>query len=294
MALELPPLPAPSPRLGGIALPPLPGAAPGVARPARDLAPNASLADRIDLTPELARFRIRPDAGVPPFKPGQYLSIGIPSPDGPLLRPYSIASAPGDRDELELLIRRLDDGALTRRLWALRPGDRVWTGPAKGLFHLDAVPDPAAPHLFLGAGSGLAPVMAMLGALAALPAGARPHATLVQGATRTAELAYADRLAGWARDGWLDHVPTISRPADADNAGWTGAAGRVEAHIVRVLAERGLDPGTVRAYACGNDGMVAACRAALAVAGVPETRIRFESFTPTRPVAPAALGARPV
>ena len=35
------------------------------------------------------------------------------------------------------------------------------------------------------------------------------------------------------------------------------------------------------AFACGNDGMVAASRAALVAAGVPETNIRFESFTPT-------------
>ena len=37
--------------------------------------------------------------------------------------------------------------------------------------------------------------------------------------------------------------------------------------IERVLAEHGLDPARVRAYACGNDGMVAACRTALAAAG---------------------------
>src|SRR5690606_22975442 len=103
----------------------------------------------------------------------------------------------------------LDEGALTTRLWALLPGDRLWVGPPKGLFHLDAEPDPNAPHLFLGAGTGLAPVMAMLGALAGMVAAARPTAVLLQGATAVPELAYRERIAGWARDGWLTHVPTI-------------------------------------------------------------------------------------
>lgn len=293
MALELPALPPLPPRPGMPALPPLPAATSGAPRPTRDLSPNATLTARLDLTRGLARFRLRPDAGVPVFKPGQYLSIGLPGPSGPLLRPYSIASAPGDSDELELLIRRLDDGALTTRLWALGPGDRLWVGPPKGLFHLDAAPDPALPHLFLGAGTGLAPVMAMLGALAALAAAARPRAILLQAVTAVPELAYRERIAGWARDGWLTHVPTISRPADPANHGWRGAVGRVETHIEPALGAGGLDPSRVRAYACGNDGMVAACRTALAAAGVPEANIRFESFTPARAAAPVATSGQP-
>ena len=85
---------------------------------------------------------------------------------------------------------------------------------------------------------------------------------------------------------WLAHHPTISRPGDPGNAGWRGAVGRVEAHIERVLAEHGLDPAGLRAYACGTDGMVDASRAALARAGVPEAHIRSESFTPARPARP--------
>lgn len=104
MALELPALPSLPPRPGMPALPPLPVAGPGAPRPTRDLSPNAALVDRSHLTPGLARFRLRPDAGVPAFKPGQYLSLGLPGPAGPLLRPYSIASEPGEGDELELLI----------------------------------------------------------------------------------------------------------------------------------------------------------------------------------------------
>ncbi|MFN8622365.1 MAG: FAD-binding oxidoreductase [Chloroflexota bacterium] len=280
--------PAPLPgRVPGAVPGATPGAVPGAARPA-GFAPNAALVEREALTADLAHIRIRPDAGVPAFKPGQYVSIGLPGPSGPVIRPYSIASAPGTPDVIELLIRRLDDGALTTRLWAMAPGDRLWLGPVKGLFHLDPDHAPATPLLFLGAGTGLAPIMAMLGALAAQPAQRRPRATLIQGATHVDELAYQARLAAWAADGWLRYLPTISRPADPGNARWSGATGRVETHVRGALEAFGTSPARVTAYLCGNDGMVGAGRAALQVAGVPEAGIRWESFTPVKPAGRAA------
>ncbi len=38
---------------------------------------NATIVERIDHTENLARFRIRPDAGVPSFEPGQYVTLGM-------------------------------------------------------------------------------------------------------------------------------------------------------------------------------------------------------------------------
>ena len=38
---------------------------------------NATIIERIDAHSDLARFRIRPDLPIPPFKPGQYVALGI-------------------------------------------------------------------------------------------------------------------------------------------------------------------------------------------------------------------------
>jgi len=262
--------------------------APAAPRPARALVPNAALVARHDLTGDLARFTIRPDGGVPTFHAGQYVSIGLPADTGPVLRPYSIASGPHELDRLELLIRRLDGGALTTRLWDAPAGTRLFMGPPRGLFTLTgddvaAAADAGAPLLFLSAGTGLAPVMAMLRAVADAPS--RPRAILIHGAARAHELVYEELLARWADEGWLSHRPTVSRPdtpGTHGRAAWTGATGRVESHIERVLDEERVDPSAVRVYACGNDGMVSASREALASAGVPATAIRFESFTPAK------------
>jgi ferredoxin/flavodoxin---NADP+ reductase len=249
-------------------------------RPARTRPSNAVLGERLDHTTDLARFRLRLDDGVPSFQPGQYVSLGLQTDDGSLLRPYSIASAPHARDALELYIRRMDGGAFTTRLWALRPGERLWVGPPRGLFTLRA--DDTGPHLLIATGTGLAPMMAMLGSLATRAS--LPPVTLLHGVAYRTELGYRDQLEQWVSQGWLDYRPSVSRPAAAVNAGWDGATGRVDRQLDDLLDGRGPDAARSIAYLCGNDGMIEAARTTLVRHGVPETSIHAERFTP----APAA------
>ncbi len=257
-------------------LPPRPLVAP---RPARTREPNAVLAERLDLTPDLARFRLRPDGGVPSFLPGQYVSLGLQTGDGPLLRPYSIASAPHERDVLELYIRRMDGGAFTTRLWELRPGTRLWVGPPRGLFTLR--PADAEPHLLIATGTGLAPMIAMLASIA--PRLVRPRVTLLHGVAYRPELGYRDQLGRWSSQGWLDYRPSISRPAAAVNDGWDGAIGRVDRLLDDLLTGRGGEASRSVAYLCGNDGMIEASRQVLLRHGMPEAAIHAERFTPVSP-----------
>ena len=283
MSVQLPGLVARRAPLGDLPLRDLPRT--GAPMPRQALPANASLVERHDLTADLAIFHIRPDAGPLRFQPGQYVSVGLPC-DGPLLRPYSVASPDDGREIIELLIRRASDGALTTRLWALRRGDRLFVGPARGLFTLLAH-DPRR-HLLVAAGTGLAPLMAMLASLAERP-DAQPT-TLLHGVSRAPELAYRERLSGWAAQGWLDYRPSVSRPESPDSAGWTGRIGRIDGQLEQLLAEwttrpgwvPAADPDGVVAYLCGNDGMVLAARRCLAAAGFPATAIHAESFTPPR------------
>ena len=38
---------------------------------------NSTVVSRINVTPELMILRVRPDAGVPQFLPGQYVALGL-------------------------------------------------------------------------------------------------------------------------------------------------------------------------------------------------------------------------
>jgi ferredoxin--NADP+ reductase len=238
---------------------------------------NATLSARIDLTATISRFRVRPDEGPPDFRPGQYLALGLADGDRLLQRPYSAASSPGRGSEVEFLIRRVDGGALTPRLWASPPGLRLRLGRPKGLFALQ--PDDPRTHLFVATGTGIAPFMAML---AELRARSRPpRAIVVHGVSHPAELAYRDDLEGGpGRTPDITYVPTVSRPADPGSAGWTGRTGRVETIVESVIDGHGVDSATTIAYLCGNPEMIDSVGHILAARGFPADGITSEHYWP--------------
>ena len=135
---------------------------------------------------------------------------------------------------MELFIRRVPDGALSSRLWALPIGARVRVGQPKGLFVLDEAD--RRPRIFIGTGTGLAPLLAMLEAIA--ERGDDATSVLVHGVSYRDELAYGYRIASWMATGLpLIYRPTLSRPDDPRNEGWRGFTGRADTCVARVLEE---------------------------------------------------------
>jgi ferredoxin-NADP reductase len=268
----------------------LPGRPASAARPGPAGEPNATIIARIDLTETVARFKLRPDAGALPFEPGQYFALGLMLDGGVVQRPYSTASAAGSGRDLEFLVRLVEGGTFTPRLWALPVGARLRIGRAKGLFKLRPG-DPRA-HLFVATGTGIAPLVSMLETLVgddlAAPytdAGA-PRAVVVHGVARAGELAYRDRLermaGGPAR---IRYSPLISRPTHPDNAGWTGLTGRIDARLDELCDTHGLAPAQSVAYLCGNPGVIAATELILARRGFARDAIVSEQYWPAEPKA---------
>ena len=256
----------------------------------RALTPNATLAERHDLTPLVARFVVHPDGAVPPFEPGQYFSLGLEIDARPVLRPYSTASPRGTTQTLEFLIRRVPTGNFTPALWQASAGDRLWFGPPKGLFTLKPK-DPRA-HLLVSSGTGIAPFISMLGELlggvddtgrasrraaAASPVG--PRVVVAHGVSYESELSYRQHLQSLAAvNPRLTYVPTLSRPHDPENAGWVGRSGRVEAILAGVCADLNLDPSDSVAYLCGNPDMVARSEEVLRGLGFAPEAVIHENY----------------
>lgn len=87
------------------------------------------------------------------FEPGQYIRVGV---DGdPEIRDYSVYSG-ADAGFLEVLVRRVEDGLVSRQLVDLEPGDLVNVGGPYGHFKLpaDALDQPL---LFVATGTGISP-----------------------------------------------------------------------------------------------------------------------------------------
>jgi ferredoxin--NADP+ reductase len=238
---------------------------------------NATIVDRVDLTGDIAHFEIRPDDGPPAFEPGQYLALGLPIGERLVQRPYSTASRKDTPRDVEFFIRRVPGGLLTSRLWEVAPGARVRLGRPKGLFTL--LPGDGRAHLFVASGTGLAPFISMLELLFSRVE--PPRVVVLHGASYVRELGYRERLERWVAEGRpLAYLPTISRPADPLNAGWSGRTGRAAVVIDAACEELDLDPRGTVAYLCGNPEMIASGERRLLARGVPREAIRSEQYWP--------------
>ncbi len=240
---------------------------------------TATVVSRRDPAPDLWIIRIRTAAELP-YRPGQYVTIGLPS-DGKIIeRPYSICSSPLE-DEIELFIERVPDGELSDPLFAMGVGgELIVRRRTKGLFLKDLPLE--QPHLFVSTVTGIAPFVSLLRTLASRARSGEwtpvPIVTL-QGAARSVELGYAAELEALEREfDWLTYVPTVSRPwEDAD---WAGEWGRVEDVIRKHADAAGMRPGNGGVFLCGHPGMISGARAIMRRAGFDDKAIREEQYWP--------------
>ncbi|HXG26940.1 MAG TPA: FAD-binding oxidoreductase [Candidatus Binatia bacterium] len=248
---------------------------------------NAALVRREDAHESLATFWVRFDGEPTPFESGQYMTIGVfvEAPETPtgtriVQRPYSIASDPAaaGAEGYEMYVRLVDGGQFTPLLWRLPVGHRMRMIGPKGRFVLE--PDDHRTHLFISSGTGNAPFISMM--KSTLREGRPRRAVFLNGVSYVRDLGYRDLLEGWERSGEypVTFVPTISRPAALENAGWTGRTGRVETIVGPVCDEFGLSPDNTIAYICGNPDMIIAAEETLLGRGFPEAQVKKELYWP--------------
>ncbi|PJE95269.1 hemin transporter [Streptomyces carminius] len=227
---------------------------------------------RLPETPEVATFMLRPADGgpVPPFRPGQYVSVRVTLPDGARqIRQYSLSCAP-DGDDRWISVKRLaGDPAGEVSNWLhenVREGDVLTVGAPFGDVVLD---DGDGPVLLASAGIGCTPMVSMLSYLAAT--GSTRPVTVVHG--DRSERAHAfreqtDLLVGKLPEAvahvWYEHP---EGPWPAERTGYVDLSG------VEV-------PEDVRAYLCGPLPFMRSVRSRLLARGVPASRVHYESFGP--------------
>ena len=255
-----------------------------LAQPARVIEPdapqyNAALVRREDQHESLAYFWVRMDADATPFLAGQYMTIGVMVDGRIVQRPYSIASAPSSaNDGYEMYVRLVEGGTFTPLLWELPVGHRLRIIGPKGKFMLE--PDDDRVHVFISSGTGNAPFIAMMREL--LAEGRPRRAVMLNGCSYVRDLGYTELLEDWQRSGEypVTFIPTVSRPNDPRNHGWTGRTGRVESILGPVLDELGLTPANAVAYLCGNPDMILSAEATLLDRGFEEASVKKELYWP--------------
>jgi ferredoxin-NADP reductase len=231
-----------------------------------------------DETPTVRSFSFAvPDwAG---HRAGQHLDLRLTAADGySVERSYSIASAPGQGDAVEITVEQIQGGEVSPFLdEVVVVGDRLEVrGPIGGYFVWEASGAAATEPLFLVAGgSGVVPLMAMLRDRARV--GGRMPARLLVSSRHWDEVIYRDELASLAAAGdGLEVVQTLTRGTPP---GWTGYARRIDDRMIaEVLSPLGA---AARCFVCGPTALVEVAANALARLGLPADRIRTERFGPT-------------
>src|SRR5207302_9030764 len=175
---------------------------------------SATVTARRDFAPDLWVIRIKPEIELA-FRPGQYVTIGLPRDGRIVERPYSICSAPTE-PEIELFIERVPEGELSEPLYELGVGaEMVVRRRTKGLFLKDA-PVLDQPHMLVATVTGIAPFVSLMRTLATWARAGEWSAvpvTALQGASRSEEFGYAVELTALdAEFEWFTYVPTVSRP----------------------------------------------------------------------------------
>ena len=219
-------------------------------------------------TPTIRVLELEAPAGFH-HEAGQYLVLRIETPDGPDLRPLSIASPPG-ASTIELATR-LGASSFKLALAALEPGATVSVSRPRGKFRLDT----KRPAVIVTGGIGIAPIRAML--RHAVAQGYERPIRLVYANRTPEEIAFHRELADLAATfPNLEISWVVSATSQASVAATGMHAGRVDDDV---LGPHVVALPDARFYLTGPAPMVADMRAALRHAGVRRRRLRSSEQT---------------
>lgn len=217
-------------------------------------------------------------AGTTTHQPGQYLIIRVRPPGSePLIRTYSLSSAPSD-ELYRISVKR--EGVVSSFLHdSVAVGDVIEVRAPTGQFHLDTRAE--RPAVLIAAGVGVTPMMAMVRQV--LIDGFRLRhlrpLTIVHAAQTTKQRAFADELraAEKAGDGAIRYVSVIERPGPGELEGRDfDVQGRVRPDVLQAV----LPLADYDFFVCGPPAFMQVVYDMLLGLGVRDERVFSESFGP--------------
>ncbi|MFM9846172.1 MAG: 2Fe-2S iron-sulfur cluster-binding protein [Hyphomicrobiaceae bacterium] len=234
-----------------------------------------------------------PEALKPLFasRPGQHLGVRATIGGEEQRRSYSIWSRP-DESLPRVAIKRVEGGLFS--VWArntLAAGQMLDVLPPTGRFVLPSG-DGARRHILaFAAGSGITPVMAMIGhALAHEP---ETRFTLVYGNRSPQTILFREQLED-LKDRHLDRFTLLHTLTRNDESTAPLLQGRITADKVGALMRSVIHPADIaHVFLCGPGSMIKDVRNALFALGMPRDRVHHEFFAAgggayRKPVAPTS------
>ena len=186
------------------------------------------------------------------FKPGQHLVVGLPGSGE--YREYSIYSGKHD-DFLEILVKEVEDGMVSRQLRMLKPGDKVEVRGPYGFFMTDIDKIADNPVCLIASGTGIAPFHSLI------RSNSEVKYQIIHG-VKKAEEGY--ELDQYTRN---SYILCTSRDESGDYYG----------RLTDYLLENDINPES-RVYLCGNSNMIFDAMDILHAKGIPQRNIFTEVY----------------
>jgi 3-ketosteroid 9alpha-monooxygenase subunit B len=195
------------------------------------------------------------------YRPGQFLTLRLPTAGGPVGRCYSLCSSPYVDDELRIAVKRVGEGLGSNWILdALQVGAQIECLPPSGVFTPKSLDDDLL--LFAG-GSGITPVFSILRSALAVGSG---RIVLVYANQHERSVIFADRLRELAE----------ANPERLHVAHWLES---VQGVPTRALLRAFIAPyASYTAFLCGPSPFMETVTHALRDCGVPPARIHIERF----------------
>lgn len=252
------------------------------------------IVDRMEAESDnITSFYLKPRDGgeLADWKPGQYLTLRVPTADGgTTMRNYSLSTRPG-QGHYRISVKRESSsvdsaapGVVSNYLHdAVGVGDVLEVGPPCGEFVLEIEPARASdrPLVFLSGGVGITPLLAMFDA--AIDAGLDCEMFFLHGAVNGNLHALSDEVRALASRNEKAAVHfRYSQPTDEDRTSRRfDSEGLIDLPLIR-QAVGDLD---ANYYICGPKPFMTGLYAELLRAGVSEDRINVEFFGPKQDLA---------
>ncbi|PWE27631.1 hybrid-cluster NAD(P)-dependent oxidoreductase [Pararhodobacter marinus] len=225
--------------------------------------------------PDVASFCFQSPAGALfSYVPGQFLTLELPVPGGPLYRTFTISSSPSRPMSISVTVKAQKGSLGTRwMLDHLKPGMRIKATAPAGTF--SSHHHPAGKYLFISAGSGITPMMSMTTWM--FDMGRPADLVFVNCARRPSEIIFRKRLEHMASRFPEIDLKFVVEEGDRFQP-WTGYQGIFNQLMLGLMAPDYLER---EVFCCGPAPFMQAVREALAGLGFDMERYHQESFQPS-------------
>ena len=212
------------------------------------------------------------------FDPGQYLTISLTIEGKTVRRAYSICSATHE-SIISFLVKRVDKGLVSNYLNDhIQIGDKINVLPPNGHFKMQIQTEKKNKYVFLGAGSGITPLMSMIESV--LESEAHSNCHLIYGSRDEPNIIFKsklDRLQLVYQDRFNVHY-VLSQAKST----WLGLRGRIDETLLKNCLPE--NKASVNAYfICGPNAMIESTYDNVLKLGVGKEKVHREYFSAPLP-----------